>query len=143
MPCSIRLIVDVFQLDPVDIVADDIGRVAGIGDFHLLQHLTNDHLDVLVVDHNALQTVDFLDFVDEVGSECLHALDRQDVVRCRVTVEDVVTLFDIVAILKMEGLALRDQVFDRLDTVFRRLDDARGACSCSRGRSGSYHRSRR
>ena len=31
-------------------------------------------------------------------------------------------LFDIVAILKMEGLALRDQVFDRLHTVFRRLD---------------------
>ena len=77
---------------------------------------------MLVVDHNALQTVDFLDFVDEVGSECLHALDRQDVVRRRVAVEDVVTLFDIVAVLKMEGLALRDQVFDRLDTVFRRLD---------------------
>ncbi len=71
---------------------------------------------------HALQPVDLLDFVDEVGSEGFHALDRQDVVRRRVAVEDVVALFDVVAILKMEGLALRDQVLDRLDTVFSRLD---------------------
>ena len=117
-----QAVVDVFQFDPVDIVADDVGAVARIGDLDLLQHLANDHLDVLVVDQNALQTVDFLDFVDEVGSKRLDALDRQDVVRRRVAVEDVVTLFDVVAVLKMEGLALRDQVLDRLDTVFRRLD---------------------
>ena len=78
---------------------------------------------MLVVDDNALQTVDFLDFVDEVGSQSLHALDRQDVVRRRIAVEDVVALLDEVAFLKMEGLALRDQVLDRLDAVFVRLDD--------------------
>ncbi|MNZ63041.1 hypothetical protein D3C78_811790 [compost metagenome] len=77
---------------------------------------------MLVVDHNALQSIDFLDFVHEVGSQSLHALDRQNVVRRRVAVENVFALLDVVAFLKMEGLALRDQVFDRLDAVFRRLD---------------------
>jgi hypothetical protein len=59
--------------------------------------------------------VDVLDLVDEVGSQRLHALDRQDVVRRRVAVEDVVALLDVVAILKMERLALRDEILDGLD----------------------------
>ena len=75
-----------------------------VGDLDLLQHLANDHLDVLVVDHHALQPVDFLDLVDEVGRQRLHALDRQDVVRRRIAVEDVVALLDDVAFLQMEGL---------------------------------------
>ena len=78
---------------------------------------------MLVVDHDALQAVDFLDLVDEVGSQCLDALDRKDVVRRRVAVEDVVALLDVVAFLKMERLALRDQVFDRLEPSFMRLDE--------------------
>ena len=77
---------------------------------------------MLVVDKHALQTVDFLDLIDEIGSQSFHALDCQDVVRCRVTVEDVITLFDVVAVLKVEGLALRDQVLDRFHTVLCRLD---------------------
>jgi hypothetical protein len=40
-------------------------------------------------------------------------------VRRRVAVEDVVALLDVVAILKMERLALRDEIFDGLDTIFR------------------------
>ena len=36
---------------------------------HPAQHLTNDRLDVLVVDLHALQTVDFLHFVDQVLGE--------------------------------------------------------------------------
>ncbi len=70
---------------------------------------------MLVVDQHALQPVDLLDLVDEVGGQCLHALDRQDVVRRRVAVEDVVALLDGVAVLEMERLALRDQVLDRLE----------------------------
>ena len=77
---------------------------------------------MLVVDQHALQPVDFLDLVDEVGSKRLHALDRQDVVRRRVAVEDVVALLDGVAVLEMERLALRDQVLDRLQ---RRIHAAR------------------
>jgi hypothetical protein len=68
------------------------------------------------------KTVDFLDLVDEVGGQRLHALDRQNVVRRRIAVEDVVALFDVVAILKVERLALRDEILDGLDAIFRRLD---------------------
>ena len=88
--------------------------VTRIGDLDLLQHLANDHLDVLVVDQHALEPVDLLDLVDEVLCEFLDALDRQDVVRCRVAVEDVLAPLDGVAFLQMERLALRDQVLDRL-----------------------------
>ena len=69
---------------------------------------------MLVVDQHALQPVDLLDLVDEVLREFLDALDRQDVVRCRVAVEDVLAPLDGVAFLQMERLALRDEVLDRL-----------------------------
>jgi hypothetical protein len=90
------------------------GRSRPVGDLDLLQHLANDHLDVLVVDLHALQPVDLLDLVDEIGGELLDALDRQDVVRRRVAVDDEVALLDDVAVLQMDVLALRDQVLDRL-----------------------------
>mgnify|MGYP003694524461 CR=1 FL=1 len=56
-------------------------------DLDLLQHLPDDHLDMLVVDRHALQPVDLLDLVDEVVGQLLDALDRQDVVRRRIAVE--------------------------------------------------------
>ena len=78
---------------------------------------------MLVVDQHALQTIDLLDFIDEVTSELFHALDGQDVVRRRVAVEDIFTLFNGIAFLKVERLALGDQILDRLATVLMRLDD--------------------
>jgi len=78
---------------------------------------------VLVVDGHALQTVDFLDLVDEIGSQCLHALNGQNVVRCRVAVKNVLTLFDGVAFLKVEMFAFRDEIFDGIDPLLCRLDD--------------------
>ena len=77
---------------------------------------------MLVVYGHALQAVDFLDLIDEVSRKGLYAFNCQDVVRSRVAVEDVLTLFNGIAFLKMEVLAFRDEVFDGLDTFFRRLD---------------------
>ena len=50
-------------------------------DDHAAQHLANDHLDVLVVDLHALQTVDVLHFVDDVARQFFDALQAQDVLR--------------------------------------------------------------
>src|SRR4030095_7262490 len=61
--------VERIELDLVDLFARDHVGVALIGDLDLLQHLTDNHLDVLVVDEHALQPVDFLDFVDAIGRE--------------------------------------------------------------------------
>ena len=52
-----------------------------VGDLDAAQHLANDHLDVLVVDLHALQTVDVLDFVDDVARQLLDAEQAQDVLR--------------------------------------------------------------
>ena len=120
LPSPDELLVDLAELRAVDLVArEDVG-IAAVGDLHLLQHLPDDHLDVLVVDRHALQPVDLLDLVDEVGREFLHALDRQDVVRRGVAVDDVVAELDHVAVLQVDVLALRDQVLDRLRSVVRR-----------------------
>ena len=75
------------EIDPVHLLALEEVGVARIVDLDLLQHLPDDHLDVLVVDGHALQSVDFLDLVDEIVGELLDALDGQDVVRRRVAVD--------------------------------------------------------
>src|ERR1019366_15568 len=114
--------VDLVELDLVDLFARDHVGLALVGDLHLLQHLTDDHLDVLVVDQHALQPVDLLDFVDQIGSEFLDALDRQNVVRRRIALDDEIALFDDIAVLQMDVLALRDQVLARLLVLVHRLD---------------------
>src|SRR6185437_9838430 len=114
--------VDLVELDLVDLLARDHVGLALVGDFDLLQHLTDNHLDVLVVDEHALQPVDLLDLVDQIGREFLDALDRQDVVRCRVAFDDEIALFDDIAVLQMDVLALRDQVLAGLLGLVHRLD---------------------
>ena len=56
-------------------------RVADLLDLHPAHHLADDHLDVLVVDVDALQAVDLLDLVDQVALQLLLAPHPQDVVR--------------------------------------------------------------
>src|SRR3546814_4484685 len=62
--------------------------IARIDDVHTAQHLANNHFDVLVVDLHALQTIDVLDFVDDVGRQLLDALQAQDIVRIGRAVDD-------------------------------------------------------
>ena len=49
-PLGLGLGVARVELDAVDLLADQEGGLAGILDLDLLQHLADDHLDVLVVD---------------------------------------------------------------------------------------------
>ena len=70
----------------LDLLVDQEVGVAHLLDAHAAQHLANDGLDVLVVDADALQAVDLLDFVHEPGRQLLLALDAQDVVRVGRTV---------------------------------------------------------
>src|SRR5438552_8970117 len=114
--------VDLVELDLVDLFARDHVGIALVGDLHLLQHLTDNHFDVLVVDQHALQPVDLLDFVDQIGSEFLDALNRQNVVRRRIALDDEIALFADIAVLQMDVLALRDQVLAGLLVLVHRLD---------------------
>ena len=62
------------------LVHQEVG-VAHLLDAHATQHAAHDRLDVLVVDGDALQAVDLLDFVHQPGGQLLLALHAQDVVR--------------------------------------------------------------
>ncbi len=57
------------------------------------QHLTNDNFDVLIVNLNALQTVNFLHFVGDVAGNRMHATQTQNVVRRLWAVGNDVTTF--------------------------------------------------
>ena len=93
-------------------------------DLDLLQHLPDDHLDMLVVDRHALEPVDLLDLVDQIVGQLLDALDGQDVVRRRMTVEQELALLDAIALLHGKMPALGDQILDRLAALVRRDGDA-------------------
>src|SRR6185437_3395681 len=114
--------VDLIHFGPVDLLALQQFSIADVVDLDLLQHLANDHLDVLVVDVDALQAVDLLDFVYQIGRQFLDALDGEDVVRRGIALDDIITLLDDVAVLKVNVLALRDQVLLGLITLAGRLD---------------------
>src|SRR6516162_8292774 len=114
--------VDLVELDLVDLLALQQLGIAGVVDLDFLQHLANDHLDVLVVDVDALKPIHLLNFVHEVGSQFFDALDGKNVVRSGIALNDIVALLDDVSVLKMNVLAFRDQVLLRLLAFRRRLD---------------------
>ena len=117
-----RLLVLLVELDLVDLLALQERGAAGLGDLPLLQHLADDHLDVLVVDLHALQPVDLLHLLDQVVGQRLDAHDGEDVMGGRVAVHDVLALLDEVAFLHRDVLALRHHVLDRLGAFLDRLD---------------------
>src|SRR5712671_1567912 len=113
------------ELGAVDLLAGEEGRLAGIVDLYLLQHLAHDDFDVLVINAHALQSVDLLDLVDQVARELLDPKDAQDVVRYAVAVQHQVALQDVITLLHADVFALGDQVLDRLaGALVRHHDDA-------------------
>src|SRR5580700_5539771 len=77
---------------------------------------------MFVVDADPLQPIDFLNLVDEIGGKFLDALDRQNVMRRRISIDDIIALFDDVAVLKMDMFAFWDQIFNWLGALFIRND---------------------
>ena len=53
------------ELIAVDVLAQQVAGITGVGDLNATQHLTCDDLDVLVVQINALAGIDVLDVLDE------------------------------------------------------------------------------
>src|SRR5215831_14260019 len=111
------------ELDPVELLALEELGLAGVLHLHLLQHLADDDLDVLVVDGHALQPIDVLDLVDQVVGKLLHSFDGEDVVGGRMAIIDKVALLDAVAVLHSQVLAARDQVLLGLGVLIVRFDE--------------------
>src|SRR5438132_156113 len=101
----------------VHVLALEERGVARILDAHLLQHLTDDDLDVLVVDADALEAVDLLDLVHQVLLHLLDALDPQDVVRVDRALGEAVACAHRTPLLHVAQLALRDLVLAHVAVV--------------------------
>ena len=85
--------------------------VTDVKDAHPAQHLAHNRLDVLVVDLDALEPVDLLDFVHQILGQLLFAKDAQDVVRVGGAVHERLARLDLVAFAHREVLALGDEEF--------------------------------
>src|SRR5450755_4759968 len=102
---------DIEQTTAIHLFAAKQGRIAGSEYFDFTQHLPHDDFDVLVVDLHALQTIDVLDFANQVVRQRLDALQTQYVVRIGLAVGDDFTLFHLFAFEYVQMPPLGDQLF--------------------------------
>ena len=94
----------------LDVLVDEEAGVAHVDDPDAAQHLPHDGLDVLVVDLDALESVDLLDLVDQVLGQRLLAEHPEDVVRVGGAVHQRLAGLDLVALAHGQVLALGDEV---------------------------------
>ncbi len=95
----------------LDRIAVQETSLTSIGDFNLTKHLPNDYFDMLVVDHNALQTVNVLNFVGDVLRQLNHAQQAQYIVRVRRAIRNDLTLFNRLTFKHVQLTPLRNQHF--------------------------------
>src|SRR5476651_2702193 len=110
------------NVSQLHLVALDEGGIAGFSDFNFTQHLTQDGLDVLVVDLHALQAVNVLDLVDDVLGQRTHTQQTQDVVWIAWTVGDNFAAVHLFAFEDVQVTPLWNQLFVRIATVVRGND---------------------
>src|SRR6187431_1240598 len=110
----------------LDLFVDEEVGVTDLLDTNAAEHLAHDGFDVLVVDTDALQAVNLLDFVHEPSGQFLLALHAQDVVRVCGTVLQRVAGADVIARLHLDVLALGDQVLASLIREQATVDAERG-----------------
>ena len=85
--------------------------IAGFGDLHFTEHLTNDDLNVLVVDLNTLQAIDLLHFVDQVLLQLLGSADLKNFMRHHRTFRQLLPLLDRVSLVDNQMLREGDEMF--------------------------------
>ena len=110
------------ELELVDHLFRQEFGIADVVHLHPAHHLPRDHFQVLVVDVDALQTVDFLDFVHQVLLQFLFAEHGHDVVRIARTVHQRIARLDALAFLHVDVNAARDGVFLLLAVVADDVD---------------------
>ena len=99
------------EAELVHLLFEKEGGVADVFDLDPAHHLTGDGFDVLVVDVDALQAVDLLNGVDEVGLGVLLAQNREQVVEVERAVDERFTSADVLAFLNVDVDAARDGIF--------------------------------
>src|ERR1700691_2154540 len=99
------------EVELIQFVFQQERGVAHVLDLHPAHHLTDNHFDVLVADVDALQPVDFLDFVHQVGLQLFFAEHSQNVVRVERAIHERFARLDALAFLHVNVNAARHRVF--------------------------------
>src|SRR3954447_10016173 len=104
------LVVDALELVPVDVLARQQVGVALLLDAHLLEHLPDDQLDVLVVDVHALRLVDLLDFLDQVDLGVRAPTELEQLVRVQRALVELLAGLDDLALGDVQSRAAGERV---------------------------------
>src|SRR5581483_8810051 len=99
------------EVELVHLIAPEQRSIAGVGDFHLAQHLAHDDLDVFVVNLDALQAIDLLHFVDQMFLQFLRAADLQNFVWHDGAFGQLLAFFHVIAFEHDDVFGERDEVF--------------------------------
>ena len=98
------------ELVAVDELARQVVGVALLVDADLLEHLTHDQLDVLVVDVHALGLVDLLHLLDEVLLGLGPAAELEQVVRVQRALVELRAGLDLLALVDEQARPPRERV---------------------------------
>ena len=104
---------------PLDQLPGQHLGVARLEDGHPLEHLADDHLDVLVVDRHTLAAVDLLDLLHEVLLHPARTEDPQDLLGVDSADDELLPDLDVVALADEQPSPLGDRVADLLRAVIR------------------------
>src|SRR5215472_8724310 len=99
------------EAELVDLLFEQERCVADVFHFAPTHHLADDHLDVRVADVDALEPVDFLDFVHQVSLQLFFSEHGQNVVRVERAVHERFARLDALAFLHVNVDATRHRVF--------------------------------
>src|SRR5262249_21634757 len=86
------------ELEFVDLLTTKEGGIAGFSDAHLAEHLTDNDLDVFVVNGHTLKAVDFLHLVDEMFLQFLWTADVEDLVRVNRPFSQLLAFLDVITL---------------------------------------------
>ena len=119
----IHALVGLLEEHAIHVLSHQEIGIAHVVHADLAHHLPDNHLDVLVVDLDALEAVDLLDLVHHVLGEFLVPLDPQYVVGIGGAIHERLTVAHPVPLVHADVLALRDQVLAGLPDLFFRRDN--------------------
>lgn len=118
-----KKLVDILKIDEVKVVKRNIEGIEGLSDLKIMKNMEKDKLDVIVVDKKEMKEIELMDLVKEVGRKRLKEIDRKNVMRWRVEVEDIIKILDEVKVMKMERIEIRNEIIKRIDSIVVRIDN--------------------
>ena len=102
---------------PLDLLTFDEARLTSRDHVGLAQHLANNHFDMLVVNLHTLESIDFLNLINDVLRKFWNTLQPQDVVRAQWSLRDHFALLDLLTLENRELAPFRDQLFVVIRTI--------------------------